>query len=400
MRISSQIQRLIATALVSLAAWSCNLETKNRSSATIATATSTATSPGSSGSLTSLAAFQSTVYPIVRARCVSCHIATIQPFFASDSASMAHDALISGGKVNLQDPAASRLVARLKVDLHNCWSDCNANATEMQAAIAKWSALIKPVNTSTSTGTSTDTSTSTSTATGTTPAARSNTISMPVPAILPLGGDAAANFVKITWPLDSAADTISPDITGATISFEIQKFDNFSYRVRNPKIISAGKPVYIFDLRLAVNGVIRANDATYTLLDQMVPISTTGTTLSSAPMVVLLDKGPGVDQLAVSFAKVQVSVPACKNLAGFTTMVKSVMTTSCTRCHGSGNVFDMTSGTDANICLRTLGRVDFNTPLNSSLIVKPFKGTNHDGGGNLINQTVVNNWVNWITSER
>jgi hypothetical protein len=77
-----------------------------------------------------------------------------------------------------------------------------------------------------------------------------------------------------------------------------------------------------------------------------------------------------------------------------------VMQTSCVRCHVAGNKFDMASGTDAAICARTLGRVDTAFPSNSKLVTYPLTGNGHDGGGNLINQTTANSWVNWITTER
>jgi hypothetical protein len=37
--------------------------------------------------------------------------------------------------MNLDQPAMSRLVLRLRTEFHNCWSDCAANANEMEAAI-------------------------------------------------------------------------------------------------------------------------------------------------------------------------------------------------------------------------------------------------------------------------
>ncbi len=379
-----------------LAAWGCIPQVQDRADAVKVKGIlsgSGSVAPGSP-----LAAFRSTVYPLATARCVSCHIATVQPFFASADISAAYDSLISGGKVNLQDPASSRLVVRLSVDHHNCWSDCAANASEMQAAIAKWRDILTPPPADNGPGTPPPPTTPVPTPVPT--VARYNTVNMLIPAGLSIGGDAAANFVKMTWPLDSPNDTINPEIAGATFSLEIQAFDNFSYRIRNPRITTPRTAVYVYDIRLAINGLVRANDATYSLLDQSVPINTTGTILAPAPMIMLTDKGKGLDQLAISFAKIQASNPACKNLAGFTSMVKSVMTTSCVRCHSTGNVFDMTSGTDASICLRTLGRVDLSIPMNSSLIVKSYTGTNHPGGGNLISQTTMNSWITWITSER
>ncbi|GMQ83952.1 MAG: hypothetical protein BMS9Abin06_0699 [Gammaproteobacteria bacterium] len=89
-------------------------------------------------------AFATTVYPLVRgtARCIDCHIDSSatkqQPYFASDDIAAAYEAIKS--KINLNDPASSRVVIRLRDEFHNCWtgasvSDCAADATVMQTAI-------------------------------------------------------------------------------------------------------------------------------------------------------------------------------------------------------------------------------------------------------------------------
>lgn len=391
---------LFSLAMISLVA--CRqFEVKDRKGAINSGGTAVATSVAlpTGVAVSSVAAFQATVYPILTARCATCHVSTNQPFFSVSNVQNAHDALVSAGKVNLDAPASSRLVQRLSSDMHNCWSNCATNATEMQTQIAAWKTRITPPPATTATTTSTGTSTATSTVVK--PPPRLNTIEVTVPAVLPGPGENAANFTTLTWPLTNATDTVIPDVTGASFTMEIQKFDNFSYRVRNPRIISPTTAVYLSDLRLSVNGMIRANDATYTLVDQLVPAAANGTVISPASMVILLEKGAGVDKIALSFAQIKASAAAgCKNLNGFTTSVKPVMVNACIRCHNAGNNFDMTTGTDANICARTLGRVDLNIPANSALIVKALLGTNHSGGGNLINQTTANSWVTWITSER
>lgn len=81
-------------------------------------------------------AFEKTVYPITRANCVSCHSNT-QPLHAADKVSTAHDAVINGFKVNFANIPASRLVAKLREN-HNCWSDCEQNALQMEQAIYQW----------------------------------------------------------------------------------------------------------------------------------------------------------------------------------------------------------------------------------------------------------------------
>lgn len=85
-------------------------------------------------------AFEATVYPITRANCVSCH-QTQSPQHASSDPKTAHDAAYM--KVNFGNIPNSRLVKKLRDENHNCWSDCNSNADEMQAAITDWYDAIK-----------------------------------------------------------------------------------------------------------------------------------------------------------------------------------------------------------------------------------------------------------------
>lgn len=94
------------------------------------------------GSQASYAAFEQTVYPITRANCISCH-SEQQPLHAADDVAIAHDAVISGFKVNFSNIPASRLVAKLRDDNHNCWGVCSENALEMQEAIEEWNQAIK-----------------------------------------------------------------------------------------------------------------------------------------------------------------------------------------------------------------------------------------------------------------
>lgn len=89
------------------------------------------------GSEASYAAFQESVYSLTRSNCVSCH-SSIQPMHASDNYREAHDILVSQNKVNFNNIQNSRLVMKLRNENHNCWSSCEENAKEMEAAIAKW----------------------------------------------------------------------------------------------------------------------------------------------------------------------------------------------------------------------------------------------------------------------
>jgi len=84
--------------------------------------------------------FGSTIHPLLMAHCVNCHTDTaatpIAPFFANSDVAAAYEA--AKAKIDLDTPSNSRFVLRLRNEFHNCWSDCSANATEMETAIASF----------------------------------------------------------------------------------------------------------------------------------------------------------------------------------------------------------------------------------------------------------------------
>jgi hypothetical protein len=95
--------------------------------------------------------FQTLIYdPILHrdnlqycSRCHSPSAATPQkPYFASGSIDEAYSE--AQAKINLDDPAQSRFVLRLRDESHNCWSDCAANAQTMQDAITAFANGITP----------------------------------------------------------------------------------------------------------------------------------------------------------------------------------------------------------------------------------------------------------------
>ena len=88
--------------------------------------------------------FAVTVHPIVNQYCADCHtssaVVPIAPYFASDDVDEAYQA--SKGRVNLDTPSDSRLVARISDEFHNCWSDCQADALQLTNAIQAFSDTI------------------------------------------------------------------------------------------------------------------------------------------------------------------------------------------------------------------------------------------------------------------
>jgi len=87
------------------------------------------------------ALFEQHVYPLVNEYCSACHNESSAfaqaPFFASADVNQAYEAVKR--VINLDDPASSRLVIRLRNEFHNCWDDCQANSNEMEAAITAFS---------------------------------------------------------------------------------------------------------------------------------------------------------------------------------------------------------------------------------------------------------------------
>ncbi len=98
-------------------------------------------SPAPQG-LSSVEAFAQTTHLITKKNCALCHDSLQQPFHANASAAIAHDAVILGAKVNLSNPAQSRLVLKLQAG-HNCWGNCASNAGEMLDSINYWVDLMK-----------------------------------------------------------------------------------------------------------------------------------------------------------------------------------------------------------------------------------------------------------------
>lgn len=96
--------------------------------------------PGSAKSFPADATgFAANVHPLLREHCRDCHSEDAEdrqsPFFASANVASAYAAARS--KIDLDTPAQSRLVERLRSEFHNCWTNCAADANTMQQAISR-----------------------------------------------------------------------------------------------------------------------------------------------------------------------------------------------------------------------------------------------------------------------
>ena len=79
--------------------------------------------------------FKENVHSIVRNQCKGCHDSQVAPYFATEDHVASYNTLVSGQKIDFANPVDSRIVKRLAEENHNCWSDCEANAEELTAAI-------------------------------------------------------------------------------------------------------------------------------------------------------------------------------------------------------------------------------------------------------------------------
>jgi len=91
--------------------------------------------------------FATTVWPLLRTNCADCHsdlaLTKQPPFLASDDVTAAYQAAKT--QIDLTEPAASRLVVRLRNEFHNCWTQCEADAAEMERQISALAAAL-PAN--------------------------------------------------------------------------------------------------------------------------------------------------------------------------------------------------------------------------------------------------------------
>jgi len=92
-------------------------------------------------------AFRTTFYPLARSQtCVNCHHAqwTGAPLaaFADPDPQVAFNSITHKQKVNLADPESSRIVRKPIDEMHNCWSDCQANSDEILDTVKDWASQV------------------------------------------------------------------------------------------------------------------------------------------------------------------------------------------------------------------------------------------------------------------
>ena len=101
------------------------------------------TPPANNPPMTDVAAFQATLYPLLRDAnnlCVGCHGVSQIPTFAVADVMTAYTVITTQQKVNLVNPDLSRVYLRPSVDRHNCGATagCDRIAADFLAAIRAW----------------------------------------------------------------------------------------------------------------------------------------------------------------------------------------------------------------------------------------------------------------------
>lgn len=88
----------------------------------------------------SLAAFETTLYPLLRDNCAKCHSSQTEgqaPIHADGNVELAHEYALT--RVNFRKPQDSKFVVRMGIDRHNCFGGgCSAANTQMLAAVNAW----------------------------------------------------------------------------------------------------------------------------------------------------------------------------------------------------------------------------------------------------------------------
>lgn len=91
-----------------------------------------------------IAAYTNTLHPVLVTNCARCHGdgGVANPLFVFNDVIQAHHALEQRAWVELDVPEKSRLVTRVSVDQHACWTTCSADAQTLIDAITNWSLML------------------------------------------------------------------------------------------------------------------------------------------------------------------------------------------------------------------------------------------------------------------
>lgn len=314
-----------------------------------------------------LAAFQTSVFAFAKSqRCTACHAVDQAPLWAQGNLAEAYRQ--AKNFVDFSSPESSTLVARSSN--RHCGPICSTDGTAMRDAIWQWWENGEKDLSG-----------------GTLPVRK--TTELPVPANLPTD----ESYLPLEWDLASLG------FNGVRFQIEIQKFDEYAYRVRSPRMVTSGQAVRVHGVRVYLNGHTFPEASNYLNVTQSATADS-APVLSPTPM--LVPSEGAADKIAIGFGEVNWGAPhPCRDVAGFLAKVKPVLEKKCARCHRvAGNTatarYALPSDDDAS-CLAARQRVDANWPILSALLTYPLYST--AGHPRLLTQNEQDNVLGWIGDE-
>ncbi len=115
------------------------------------------------------------------------------------------------------------------------------------------------------------------------------------------GGDVSlSKMVEVTFDLSSLLG-----VQGVTLSFDLEEFDEYSYKVSNLRINSPSSNIKVKNIKILINNVFNPQHSTYTIVDKM--ITPLDSTVSDYTMLMLKTNTDGTDQFSVEFEELSVN---------------------------------------------------------------------------------------------
>jgi hypothetical protein len=350
--------------------------------------TSTSDSP-------SVQAFEQTLYPLTRMNCINCHhpdgiTQKVNPFHASDDVAEAHDGLINGGKINFTNPILSGIVRKVQSG-HNCGGICAELASDMEAAIKSWATMIgadrAPAGGTTTGGTTGGGAMGTVTVKTRTLAVELADTANPAASYTPAGGALITGGRLISVNINNILG--NPTDGNYFLKVEIYDYDNFSFRLRNPRIVvpttNPLKRLYLRNMKIVLNDVLKTEHSTWIGLDKTTPNTATSILTDAASglnpiMLASKDKGFAEDVLAFSFQEIKIDTRTAGELSrdGFEKSLWVVTRENCSSCHANSNVRVLHASANVQTAHdAALPLVNFTTPASSAIVQKIRNG--HQG---------------------
>jgi hypothetical protein len=223
--------------------------------------------------------FETTVYPLLRQRCINCH-RTTSPRHAQDDVFAAHTVIHDYNLVNMTNTAASRLVTRLQNDNHHCWSgNCSNSANQMKAVIDQWKNALADAQLPSSND----------------PLKTAQSLT----AIELVAGNVSAEGI-LSFNLSSNLGVNAP----VTLQLKFRIFDDYSYLFYEPRIMASALKIRIKNMKLLINGQYNPQNSAYTVVN----LTTNGNTLlATHSLLALKDQGNAIDRFSFAFEILEIT---------------------------------------------------------------------------------------------